>query len=94
MGYEENLAATTAEAMVNGDTEAVFAAQRKHLESVEKRVRAEALKDTPRPVPDGESKTMTLERFRGLSSQERYAFSVSNPEEYAALYNTNSGGNE
>ena len=37
---------------------------------------------------------MTLERFRGLSSQERYAFSVSNPEEYAALYNTNSGGNE
>lgn len=94
MGYEESLATATAEAMAGGDTEAVFAAQKKHLENVEKRVRAEALKDTPRPVPDGEGKTMTLERFRGLSSQERYAFSVSNPEEYAALYNTNSGGNE
>lgn len=94
MGYEESLATATAEAMAGGDTEAVFAAQKKHLENVEKRVRAEALKDTPRPVPDGAGKTMTLERFRGLSSQERYAFSVSNPEEYAALYNTNSGGNE
>lgn len=60
MGYEEKLADATAEAMADGDTEKVFANQKKHLENVEKKVRAEALKDTPKPTPDGDSKTMTL----------------------------------
>lgn len=90
MGYEEKLADATAEAMADGDTEKVFANQKKHLENVEKKVRAEALKDTPKPTPDGDSKTMTLEKLRKMSTQERYEFSVKNPEEYKTLY----GGNE
>lgn len=93
MGYDEKLADETAEAMASGDTEKVFANQKKHLDNVEKKVRAEALKDTPKPTPDGDSKTMTLEKFRKLSSQEKYDFSVKNPEEYKALY-TETGGNE
>ena len=36
---------------------------------------------------------MTLEKFRKLSPQEKYDFSVKNPEEYKALY-TETGGNE
>lgn len=71
MGYEEKLADATAEAMADGDTEKVFANQKKHLENVEKKVRAEALKDTPKPTPDGDSKTMTLEKLRKMSPQER-----------------------
>ena len=90
MGYDEKLADETAEAMASGDTEKVFANQKKHLESVEKKARAEALKDTPKPTPDGDSKTMTLEKLRKMSPQERYEFSVKNPEEYKTLY----GGNE
>lgn len=86
MGYDEKLADDTAEAMANGDSEKVFAYQKKHLEAVEKKVRAEALKDTPKPTGDGDSKTMTLEKFRKMSPQERYDFSVKNPEEYKALY--------
>lgn len=86
MGYDEKLADDTAEAMANGDSEKVFANQRKHLEAVEKKVRAEALKDTPKPTGDGDSKTMTLEKFRKMSPQERYDFSVKNPEEYKTLY--------
>ena len=37
MGYDEKLADETAEAMANGETEKVFANQKKHLEAVEKR---------------------------------------------------------
>ena len=96
MGYEEKLAEDTAEAMADGDTDKVFANQKKHLDSVEKRVRADALKDTPKPTPDGDSKTMTLEKLRKMSPQERYDYSVKNPEEYKTLYaNTDkTGGNE
>lgn len=93
MSYDEKLADDTAEAMANGDSEKVFANQKKHLEAVEKKVRAEALKDTPKPTGDGDSKTMTLEKFRKMSPQERYDFSVKNPEEYKTLY-TETGGNE
>lgn len=89
LGYEETLADETAVAMADGDMEKVFANQKKHLDSVEKRVRADALKDTPKPTPDGDSKTMTLEKFRKLSAAERHAFYEEHPEEYKELY----GGN-
>lgn len=73
MGYDEKLADETAEAMANGETEKVFANQKKHLEAVEKRVRAEALKDTPKPTGDGDSKTMTLKKLREMTPAERLA---------------------
>lgn len=95
MGYEEKLADETAEAMVNGDTEKVFANQKKHLDSVEKKVRAEALKDTPKPTGDGETKGMTLEKLRKLAPLERENWARSNSEEYKKLYaETNNGGTE
>ena len=50
LGYEDALAGEVAEAMADGDTEKVFAAQKKHLDSVEKKVREEVLKDTPKPT--------------------------------------------
>lgn len=89
LGYEEKLADDTAEAMVTGDLEKVMANQKKHLEAVEKKVRAEALKDTPKPAGDGDSKTMTLEKLRGMTPSERYTYSQEHPEEYKELY----GGN-
>ena len=89
LGYDVKMADETAEAMADGDMEKVFANQKKHLDSVEKRVRADALKDTPKPTPDGDSKTMTLEKFRKLSPAERAAFFEEHPEEYKELY----GGN-
>lgn len=97
MGYDEKLADETAEAMASGDTDKVFANQKKHLDNVEKKVRAEALKDTPKPTPDGDSKTMTLEKLRKLSPIEREQWSRQNPEDYKKLYtetNSNTGGNE
>lgn len=90
LGYDEKLADETAEAMAAGDLEKVFANQKKHLDSFEKKVRAEALKDTPKPTGDGDGKTMTLENFRKMNSEERYKYSVEHPEEYKELY----GGKE
>ena len=90
LGYDESLADETAEAMADGDSEKVFANQQKHLASFEKKVRAEALKNTPKPTPDGDSKTMTLEKFRKLSPTERHTFYTEHPDEYKELY----GGNE
>lgn len=91
LGYDEKLAAETAEAYVDGDTEKVFANQQKAQAALEKKIRAEALKDTPKPTPDGDGKTMTLDKLRKMSPQERYEYSVKNPEEYKTLYN---GGTE
>ncbi|MBO7273700.1 MAG: hypothetical protein J6V22_02475 [Clostridia bacterium] len=89
MGYDEKIAKSSAEALAKGDMATVFANQKIHNENREKALRAELLKETPPPAggkPDG---GMTLEKFKKLSSQERYEFSVANPEEYKTLY----GGN-
>lgn len=90
LGYDDKLAAETAEAYVDGDTEKVFANQQKAQAAFEKRIRADALKDTPKPTPDGDSKTMTLKQLRAMTPQERYQYSVEHPSEYKELY----GGNE
>lgn len=91
LGYDEKLAEETAAAMVNNDLETVFKNQKKHQQSLEQKVRADVLKETPPPVSGDGGQTMTLESFRQLSPEKRYEFSVNNPDEYKALYE---GGNE
>ena len=91
MGYDEALADATAKAMVDGDTDKVFANHKKFLEAHDKSIKAELLGDTPKPPAGGEGSGMTLEKFRKLSPQERHDFSVNHPEEYKELYN---GGNQ
>lgn len=90
LGYEDKLAEETAEAMVNGELDKVFANQKKHLESVRKELRSELLKEVPPPVGGNPSDTMTKEKLRNMSPQERYDYSVKNPEKYKEIY----GGNE
>ena len=90
LGYDESLADDTAEAMVNGELDKVFANQKKHLDNVEKKIRSEILKDTPKPDGGSSSETMTKEKLRGMSAQERYKYSVEHPDEYKQIY----GGNE
>jgi hypothetical protein len=89
MGYDEALASDAATAMVDGDMEKLFSYQQKHQEALEKKIRADALKSTPRPVPDKGDGAMTLEKLRKMSAQERLEFSEKNPDEYKSLY----GGN-
>ena len=89
MGYDDALATDAAAAMVDGDTEKLFSYQQKHQEALEKKIRADALKGTPKPVPNKADGAMTLENFRKMSAQERLEFAEKNPDEYKTLY----GGN-
>jgi hypothetical protein len=86
MGYDESLATDAAAAMVDGDTDKLFTYQQKHQEALEKKIRADALKGTTKPVPDKGDGAMTLEKLRKMSEVDRYNFSVNNPDEYKALY--------
>lgn len=89
MGYDEKLAKSSAEAIAKGDMATVFANQKTHSENREKALRAELLKETPPPAGGKADPAMTMEKFKQMSAQERYDFSVKNPEEYKNLY----GGN-
>ena len=86
LGYDEKLAAETAEAMANGEIEKVFANQKKHNEALEKRIRADVLKETPKPEGGNGSETITKEIFSKMSIAEQYKYSVEHPEEYKKLY--------
>ena len=56
MGYDEKLARATADALAKGDMETVFANQKIYGENMEKALRAELLKSTPRPAGGGDPK--------------------------------------
>lgn len=89
LGYDEKLANDTAEALANGELDKVFTNQKKHNEVVEKKIRADVLKETPTPEGGNGSDTMTKEKLRGMTAGERYEYSIAHPEEYNKLY----GGN-
>jgi hypothetical protein len=89
MGYEESLANDAAVAMTDGDMEKVFSYQQKHQEALEKKIRADALKGTPKPVPDKTDGVVTREQVSKMSVSERLKFYNEHPEEYKEMY----GGN-
>ena len=89
LGYAESLADETAEAMVNGETDKVFANHNKHLIAVEKKIRADVLKDTPKPEGGNGSDTMTKDKFLKMPIAEQHKYSVEHPEEYKKLYESN-----
>lgn len=87
LGYEDKLAGETAEAMADGNLDKVFANQKKHLEAVEKKIREDVLRDTPKPEGGNSASTMTKEKLRAMSANERYQYAQANPDEYKQIYN-------
>lgn len=86
MGYDEKLAKSSAEALAKGDMDTVFKNQKVFMETKEKNLRAELLKQTP-PPPAGEgSKSMKKEDFTKLSLDEKQRFATENPEAYKEFY--------
>ena len=71
MGYDEKLAEDTANALFDGNNEKLFENQRKHMESVEKKAREDALRGSGRPggsgneSPDGESEAVKIAKRLG-----------------------------
>ena len=89
LGYDEALAADTAQALEDGDTAKVFANQKKFLESHDKAYKAKLMGGNSTPPAGAGTDAMTLEALRKMSQQERLNFSVEHPDEYKKLY----GGN-
>lgn len=90
LGYEDKLATETADAMANGELDKVFANQKKHLEAVEKKIRQDILKDTPKPDGGNTGTTITKEQFDAMGYTERLKVFNENPE----IYKEYTGGNE
>ncbi len=75
---DEEVTKVRAKSMVD-----VIASQRK---AVEKTVKAELLKDTPKPEPGDPSKGITLDSFRKMSLMDKQKFARENPELYQSIY--------
>lgn len=86
MGYDEKLAKSTAEAMVKGDMNAVFANQKVFNESREKALKAELLKNTPTPPAGDGGGVVKKEDFMKMSLSDKQKFATENPEAYANFY--------
>lgn len=85
-GYDDALAEETAQAMVDGDTAKVFANQEKFLTEYAKKVKADALKKTPKPPAGDGADGMTLKKLKELPDAEYDKFATEHPDEYKALY--------
>ena len=56
LGYDKELAASTAEAMQSGDMDTVFANGEKHRQAFEQKIKAELMNGTPKPDGGGKEK--------------------------------------
>lgn len=80
LGYEDALAEETAAALVEGDLDTLFANQKKHIEAVERKVRSDVLKETPRPT-GGNGKGMSIDEIMQIKdSAERQSAIAENIE--------------
>lgn len=86
LGYEQQLADSTAKAILNSDTETLFSNQKAFLEAHDKQLQAQILKATPIPPAGNGSATMNIDDFKKMSVQERYEFAMQNPDEYKKIY--------
>lgn len=89
MGYEESLAKSSAEALAKGDMDTVFKNQKSHIDSREKALKTELLKQTPPPAAGTKDSGMKKEDLTKMSLAELAKFASENPETYKEFY----GGN-
>lgn len=80
-GYDEKLAQETAEALAKGDMAKVFANQQKAMEAHDKALKAELLRNTPKPEGagggDNHDEDPSVELARKLGKEKAAAMNVS-----------------
>lgn len=89
MGYPENLAKSSAEALAKGDNETLFKNQKLHADAREKALRAELLKETPAPPAGKPESGMKKEDFKKMTLAEKNKLYQDNPDAFNEFY----GGN-
>ena len=70
-GYDDALAEEAATAMVDGDTDTVFTAMKKHQAALEKAMRAQILKETPVP-PAGDDPNNDQKKKEDMEKLRKY----------------------
>ena len=85
IGYPEELAQATAEAMFVGDMDTVMANQKAILDAREQAIRADVLKETPVPPAGQGSSGMTKAEFEALSMSDRMELYQKDPQLYSKL---------
>ena len=86
LGMKEDEAKKTAQNMPNGLDDTFFSAMSKYKDDMERNIRADITKNTPRPDKSGDdNKGITKEDFNKMSYKERVELKNSNPTEYEAL---------
>ena len=87
LGYDDALAAESAEALEKGDMETVFKNQQTVIENVKKIAKGEAKASVPPPAgkPGDGGKTITKEQFDKMSYAEMAELYNSNPDLYNEL---------
>lgn len=80
LGYDEKLANESAEAIVNGELDKMFTNYKKHLDDNEKRIRAEVLKETPKPEGGGGKATSVEDILKITDSEARQTAIAENIE--------------
>lgn len=82
-GYDEKLAGETAKALLDGDMDKVFANGEKHRTELEKKIKADVLRDTPKPNTENGGKPKTLQEISEIRDPvERQAAIAANLELY------------
>lgn len=85
MGYNSDLASSTAKALSEGKMNEVFANMAQHLDAKEKELRASILKDTPTPNTGATTDEITKEDFKKMGYAEKVKIFNENPELYNEL---------
>ena len=87
LGFDDKLANSSAKALADGKIDDVFADVKKFLEGYEKKIKADIMKDTPKPpAGTGEPEKMTKEKLKAMTMADRMKFSVEHPDEYKQIY--------
>lgn len=81
VGYDDVLAAESAQAIVDGDMDKFYANQKTYLDKVKKDAEEKLLRGTPTPPAGGKSE-MTKEQYRALSLIEKQELATNNPTLY------------
>lgn len=83
VGYDNELASKSAEALADGNFAEIFNGFKSFVENRDKSIRAELLKSTPSPVGGSTDKgTISKEQFAKMNYSERAKFYAENPELY------------
>ena len=85
VGYSEELAEKSANAVVDGDFKTIFDGLNMFLEAREKQIKEELVKKTPHPRSDNGNETVTKEQFEKMSLTERTKLFNENKDLYNEL---------